>query len=366
MGNITQNKDLELFQKELKNYTINQLNNYPYSNKKAHFINMLKAAIRGRKVNKIDPFFWPNGILATSLEWSHRLSGSNEEIQQLINYYGSWYSQGMTLYYLDNTLNGYSLIYLYQVTKDERYFAMIERMIEYLFSHTELSNGSLPYRETNNNNVLIDSIGMICPFLTRYGSLTGNNKSMDLAIKQINNFMSYGLDKDTNLPYHGFDHSTGQKLGIIGWGRGLGWLLIGVIDSIEYLPKNHPEYDEICILTKKMVEVVVNYQKSNGAFSWQITAHDGLDDSSATSMICYAIRRGVMLKILPESYLKYTSLAISSLYNSTNNGIVQNCSAECGGLGIYPQRYANYPWGQGPTTSLVSIAMMEKDEIMTL
>jgi rhamnogalacturonyl hydrolase YesR len=333
-----------------------QLHNYPQVKIKGYIKSSVKSIIQRKNPFTKDKFFWPNGLLATSLEWSYRRNGNNINLSSLKKYYNKWIVKGVPIKNTDYAINGYSLIYLYNITKKRKYLKAIEFLVDYLKSQRKTEKGSIPYRESNRNRVYVDSLGMISPFLCRYGNNFNDDSSSELGIKQLINFLDYGMDEETNLPYHGYDSFNNIKLGIIGWGRALGWLLIGLVDSLEFIPKSHSKYQYLINKLQNIVSNVVKYQLKDGNFTWQITAKEGHIDTSSTSMISYAIRRGIMLGLLPTSYLKNTNLAINALHNNTIDGVVQNCSAECRGLGMYPQKYGSYPWAQGPTTSLFAIS----------
>lgn len=341
---------------ELESATRNQLLNYPELSNKNHLKILIKSIIVRRNLKK-DKFFWPNGLLSISLEWNHYIKGNNVDIRYLKKYYNKWIKKGVPIKNADYAINGYSLIYLYSITNDKKYLKTIKLIVDYLKSHPKAEDGSLPYRKNSPELIFVDSLGMICPFLCRYGKMSEDDSSIDLAVKQLTNFLKFGMDKTSYLPYHGYDSITRNKLGIIGWGRAVGWLLMGLIDSLEFISKSHPQYNYLCREFRSIVSSVVKYQQEDGNFAWQITAKEGQADTSSTSMITYAIKRGIMLEILPETYLKNVKLSLDALLTNTKNGLVQECSAECKGLGMYPQKYGNYPWAQGPTMSLVSISL---------
>nr|WP_285845029.1 glycoside hydrolase family 88 protein [Oceanobacillus profundus] len=318
---------------------------------------LIKSTLKRKNLINNDKFFWPNGLLAISLEWSYRNNKNKENLFSLKKYYNKWIKKGTLLRNTDYAINGYSLIYLYNITKSKKYLKAIQLLIDYLKNQKRTEIGSIPYRVNNPNQVFVDSLGMICPFLCRYGKTFNDDTSIDLAINQLTNFLKYGMDKKSYLPYHGYDSHNNIKLGIIGWGRANGWLLIGLVDSLEFIPKSHNKYQYLCDEFNNIVSNIIKHQREDGNFAWQITAKEGHIDTSSTSMICYAIRRGIMLGILPKSYLENTNLALDTLHKNIVDGSVQNCSAECRGLGMYPQKYSSYPWAQGPTTSLTAISI---------
>ena len=343
---------------DLREVTRHQLLSYPEFNSKQHLKLFMKSLISEKKLRTVDRFFWPNGLLATSLEWSHRASKDCNDLSSLQKYYDTWLSKGTSMHCIDHAINGYSLIYLHQLTNDNKYKNAIDTILDFLSLHPKAKDGSLPYRKGNSGIVLVDGLGMTCPFLCRYGSVFNNPLALEFAVTQIINFLNKGFDANSCLPYHGYDPANNVKVGIIGWGRGVGWLLIGMVDSLEYLPKSNPHYNVIANSFIGTIESVIKYQNKKGYFNWQISAADGYSDTSATAMIGYALRRGVMLGILSDSFLNCCDLALDSLHNSTKKGIVFDCSAECKGVSMYPQRYGAYPWAQGPTTALTALSII--------
>jgi len=345
---------------EIRQNTRNQLSTYPISNVKQFTNVYIKNFINDRKKANIDRFFWPNGLLAISLEWSHFISKDIQDFYSLIVYYDKWIQTDTLIQNLDHVINGYSLIYVYQLTKANKYKQAIKKITNYLFSYPKDINGSLPYRNNSPNDIYIESIGMICPFLCRYGKLFKDQSATQLAINQIANFIQNGFDGNTFLPYHGYNIKENIKLGIIGWGRAVGWLLIGMVDSLEYIDPSHPQYDYLCKSLNRIVNITVKYQMKDGHYAWQLTALEGHIDTSATSMISYAIKRGVILGILNKAYLYNSNLGLLSLQGSIMKGVVTNSSPECIGFSMYPQDYGAFPWSQGPTTALTALFLEEE------
>lgn len=343
---------------DLRKQTRNQLRTYTVQRKKQYSNSRIKRVINHNKTN-VQHFYWPNGLLAISLEWSHWVSNDIKDFYSLIEYYDRWIQNGASINHLAYAINGYSLIYIYELTKEDRYKQTIEKIINYLYMHPTDKNGCLSHKKVKPNDIYIDSIGMTCPFLCRYGKLYKDPKATDLAIKQIVDFFEYGFDSTSSLPYHGYNATENLKYGIIGWGRAVGWLLIGMIDSLEYIEITHSKYAYLCEVFKNVLNTVLKYQMSSGHFAWQITSFDGHIDTSTTAMISYAVIRGVMLNILDKSCQYQALLGLKSLEPFILNGKVTNSSAEHKGFGMYPQKYGAFPWSQGPTTALTALSLQE-------
>lgn len=313
---------------------------------------ILNLLIPKKNIFKTNEFFWPKSLLAMSLEQSYICEKNKKDLDILENYYCSWIKKGLKINYIDQSLNGYIMLFLYDLTKNEKYKKSLHSIFEYLFNYQKKHNNSFPYRESKENIVLIDSVGMICPFLCRYGKYFKNKLAIDLAINHIINYFKKGFDSVTNLPYHGYDLSNCNKLGIRGWGRGIGWFLMGISYSLEYIPKNHKKYAFIKKKFKELIKEIIKYQNEDGSFSWQIIDLKGHADTSAVSMIFCAIQKVINLKILSKSYEKNCIKAFKYILSFKIKGRIFNCSTECKGINNYPQIYGSYYWSQGPSIML--------------
>lgn len=310
---------------------------------------------------KAEGFSWHNAFLAQSLAYSYKYNDNSKDLDCLIDYYNRWYDKGLPIDNLDNVMNGSALIYVHNQTKNEKYKKMIETLISYIINHEKDRLDSLPYRPQTSDYIFIDSLGMISPFLAHYGKITKNENFVNLSVAQLVNFLNYGFDSNQNLPYHAYSLNKEEKKGIIGWGRAVGWLLIGLIDTLEHLSHNHVDYEKLSNKFQDLILTVFKYQKENGAFSWQLQSLEGMDDSSATAMIGYSLIKGIQLGVIESEYLSNAEKIIEYLLSVTDEGHVMECSAECRGLGMYPQEQGWYPWSQGPTGSMLSIYMSMMD-----
>ena len=342
-----------------------QLLHYPHRSTGAEIKRCIRKLL-GQKAAPKDKINWPNGLLAKSLidyYYAHQNSEEAREIiAQLKKYYNGWIRRRCKMYYLDDAVSGWALIELHQITGEERYKKAADAMAEYLFSHETDELGSLYYRaDQKNGYIFADAIGMVCPFLCKYGVTYGSNTAINLAITQITNFIAYGMDEKTGLPYHGYELESGMKYGIVGWGRAAGWLMIGMAETLALLDENRPSYEIIKQAYRRMVDKVEAYQLSGGLYPWQLPAKEGPVDTSATAMILYAISKSLDTKVLIGIHKSRMLRGLEALQNIVTDGEVPNALAECQGFGMYPQVYGAYPWSLGPALSLFVMNEEQKE-----
>lgn len=219
-------------------------------------------------------------------------------------------------------------------------------MASYAADHPTDASGSFLYRpEGKESTVFVDGIGLACPFLYRYGEMFGGQEYKELALRQIVNFLSYGMDGATGLSYHGYDAADGCKYGIIGWGRAVGWLLRGMAGCMI------SDYgrERLNVPFAALVDAALAWQRQDGFFSWQLEAVEGPADTSATGMICVGLKQGIAAGVLAgEKYENALTAGSHALERSVRDGRVYRCSGECEGFSRYPQCYGAYPWSLGP------------------
>jgi len=336
-----------------------ELLHYPERNA-GYYIKRRLRLIMGKGAEPIDKINWPNGLLAKGLADYYTAHKSEEEAlgirEALQAYYDGWIRGGCKIYYLDDALSGVGLIELHQMTGEERYKKAADEMVRFLSFHITDKAGSLLYRPNQKNGyVFADSIGMICPFLCKYGSTYGDAKAIQLAVTQIQNFIDFGMDPKTGLPYHGYQFESGLKYGIIGWGRAVGWLMAGMSESLSCMDEGSPDYEYIKQIYRRLVDKVESYQLENGLYCWQLSAREGPADTSATAMILYSIAQSLNRKVLIGIHRSRMVRGREALFGMVKEGKIDHCLAECQGFSMYPQVYGAYPWSLGPALSLFSI-----------
>lgn len=338
---------------------------------------LVKRLLLRRKTPGEDPIFWPTGLLAAGLWHCREESAATWENtgtaargaenpdaacaaridRSLAAYYERWLNRGMPLTVLDDLLAGETLLNIYREVREKKadfgegmsemqLKEAVDKLAAFGADHPRDAAGSFLYRPANGETaVFVDGIGLSCPFLYRYGEIFERREYKELAVLQIVNFLSYGMDGGTGLPYHGYDMTDGLKYGIIGWGRAVGWLLRGMTGCMISV-YGRERLAAPCIA---LADAVIACQRQDGCFSWQLEASEGPADTSAAGMICTGLKRGIEIGVLVgDRYENALTSGRLALERSVREGRVYHCSGECEGFSQYPQRYGAYPWSLGP------------------
>lgn len=224
--------------------------------------------------------------------------------------------------------------------------------------------GTIPYNNSVPDVRFVDTVGMICPFLFKYGLEYDCERAIETAKRQIVEYMDFGIHPEQKLPVHCFDVHSRAPLGIYGWGRGCGWLAIGLMDSyLSLLTEKNSNVMNTNNLSKlkdylmeqmiSLAGALIRVQMDNGAWGRQVFV-DEAGESSATAMIAWFM--GKMYNSTDnEQYKKSADMARNFLLRSTRrNGTVDFAQGDTKGIGFYSAKLDAMPAAQGFTVRCFS------------
>ncbi len=318
----------------------------------------------GRATSPKDMLFWPSGMLLLGIteKCSDKLSDISKSIEEsyvkeVNGYYDLWSSkQKGRICYVDDALAGVSILRMYEATGNSKYLDTAHNIYAFLKNTSKDSGNSIIYNVSGKDDfILADGVGMTALFLSYYGYIISGlgledeaKEAYNLSSIQIINFMKNGCDSRTHLPYHGYSLTKG-KLGILGWGRAVGWIMMGIAGCAMYLPKDHDKRKNIMDWAEELTKTIISYQRDDGSWSWALPCIEGHVDSSATGMIGWSFKKLYphiknRIEELEEAIVQSDN---ALLYLTDNNGKVLETLSPCEDLAVHRQVYGCYAWGQG-------------------
>ena len=124
------------------------------------------------------------------------------------------------------------------------------------------------YRPWVKNIRFVDTLGMVLPFLHACGW-------DDLAKRQLDEY-DKALFKDV-FPAHAYDMGKKLPLGVFDWSRGIGWYILGLIETVDM------EGNAARIV--KLANALLLLQRKDGSFGCFIFNHRERMESSGTALI---------------------------------------------------------------------------------
>lgn len=191
----------------------------------------------------------------------------------------------------------------------------------------------------------IDTLGFVCPFLELYSNIYNEKRFSQISFNQIQIYNKYGLLYDTYLPNHAYNPKNKLPLGVYGWGRGVAWYVIALIDTYLEM-ENSKEKDILKENIRNVADSYINYQREDGGFG-SILQNLRTYDSSATAVLAYFYSKCYDI-FENEQYLAISNRCLDKLKSVTRiTGKIDWCQGDTKGIGVHSQTFDIMPFAQG-------------------
>lgn len=206
---------------------------------------------------------------------------------------------GKWMYHADFIAVGQPFIDLYLKYGNKKMIAPVMARANWVVENPaqialELDYGKL---ETLDRWSWCDALFMAPPVYAKLYALTKDKKYLNFLNKEYQATYDHLFDKDERLfyrdrRYFGKQESNGKK---VFWGRGNGWVLGGLAEILQVLPKEEPSYKFYKELFVTLATRVAELQSPDGY--WHASLLDPQSypspETSATGFIAYALTYGV-------------------------------------------------------------------------
>ncbi len=304
---------------------------------------------------------WPQAVLAKGIAEAYIVSGDAECLHSLRHYCDAFLRHITTadgcleLTRLDEGMHGELMLVVYEATHDDTYMAAAKAIAQYYLIRAKNEGGTLGYLRPGKQEMrFVDALPMMCPFLARYGALCKNSNATDLAIAQLSEFIACGVDAETGIPYHAYDPASGGvAVGLLGWGRGVGWYAVGLIDTICSLPRGDQARIRFELACQRLLASIHRFQRPDGGWGSLLTQHSSRFDSSATALLTYFLCRMKEegLCDVPHAADAITRAVSSLKAHTRQDGKVDFSQGNCMGFDRMSKRYAPTAYAQGMTVA---------------
>ncbi len=167
-----------------------------------------------------------------------------------------------------------TLIRLQQAASRPDYLRAAVKVAEYLVSAPAYKGAFLHLLEGYSPMVFVDFIYYVGPYLGLMSQVTGDTTFLDTAVTQTLGHLECLQDPADGFVRHVYDPARGETNGVA-WGRGNGWALLGLVDTLEVVPAHHSGRALIEGRFRQLLAACVESQDSSGLW------HTILDDSAS-------------------------------------------------------------------------------------
>ena len=257
---------------------------------------------------------------------------------------------------LDDIEMGRSVMMLYRVLQQERYFTAAKFLHDQMQQQPKNAVGGYWHKQIYPNQMWLDGAYMAGPFLESYGRTFDQPAEMDAVADQLLLMDTKMHDRPSGLLRHGWDASmqmewANKKTGLSAevWGRGMGWYAMALVDVLETMPATDPQRAAMEEVTRRMLQAVLNAQDHDSGLWWEVMDKGGQKgnylEASASCMFVYALAKGIRLGVLPVSREESVMRGWAGIQkhfvkaDGTLSGTVS-----VGGLGGKPYRDGSYAY----------------------
>lgn len=202
------------------------------------------------------------------------------------------------------------------------------------------------------HEIWVDCMHLDAPFLALLGRQTNDPARTALAVELLLSHARVLQDEASGLFSHGFDDATGRPNRVY-WGRGQGWALLGLVDTLHLVPTGQPGADEIRERLAALAAGLARNEREAGRWSTVVDRHDTYLESSVSAFVALGIGRAIGWGLLSPEYSDLVQRALAAtLEQLSPDGALLGVS-DATPVGPDAAHYdarplGTHPWGQGP------------------
>ncbi|MBC7616245.1 MAG: glycoside hydrolase family 88 protein [Pedobacter sp.] len=261
---------------------------------------------------------------------------------------------------IDNVKNGRTLLMLYKVTGQQKYFKAATLLWDQLQQQPRTKEGGFWHKKIYPNQMWLDGLYMGEPFYAEYAAFIKNDKAFDDIANQFIWMEKNSIDTKTGLMYHGWDESKTEQWAnkITGksphfWGRAMGWYGMALVDVLDNFPINHPKRKELLAILSRYAIAIQKVQDVKTGLWYDILdlpkGKDNYHEASASNMFVYTYAKAVRMGYLPKAYFGVADKGYKGIKNAfiEPGGIDKinlTGTVSVSGLGGKPYRDGSYTY----------------------
>lgn len=170
---------------------------------------------------------------------------------------------------------------------------IIDHYINYIFTKEfRLKDGTLARNRPLPNTLWLDDMFMGVPAIAQMGSLTGDKKYYDDAVKQVLQFSKRMFNKDLGLYMHGWVQEM-ETHPEFHWARANGWAILTMVELLEVLPQNYAGRADVLAQLKAHAKGLAAQQSGSGFWHQLLDRHDSYLETSATAIYAHSIAKAI-------------------------------------------------------------------------
>jgi len=243
-----------------------------------------------------------------------------------------------------------AILYLYQERPDPAHLKLARAVADFIRTDAERSPERGLGHWQGSKQCWVDTLYMACPLLAELGRMEKKPEYIDDAATQLIVQAAHLQDERTGGFYHMWNGETNTHSEGF-WGRGNGWVLMSLAETLEAMKKSHPKFSGLVKIAQRLARGLQATQDGDGLWHTVMDNPGSYAECSATAMCAYGLlklgRMHILAGDLDAGAMKAWK-TINSRY--VKDGVVTGVSAGTGpaGTNAYRSRpVGTETWGTG-------------------
>lgn len=187
----------------------------------------------------------------------------------------------------------------------------LETLRRQMREHPRTKEGGFWHKKRYPHQMWLDGLFMASPFLAQYGKVFDEPALYDEVVRQALLMDKVAFDEKSGLWFHGWDEAREQDwadevsgLSPNFWGRAVGWWAMAIVDTLEFLPEDHPGTPKLREILVRIADGIVRWQDADSCLWWQVLDQGEREgnylEATCSSMYVYALAKAIRHDWLPE------------------------------------------------------------------
>ena len=266
-------------------------------------------------------WFWGDSIGLEGLLDATELTGNEKYRGYVYGLFKGWIAREQFRSVFDYTAPGVALLRVFAKTGDVTLLEAAKRHATYMAAFRKTKSGAAmryenaafelppelpphhpdfetwqdlaPHVKDGGPCVFVDSVHFDAPLFSALYAVTGEDSYRQLALDNVLSQIELLYDPDDGLFHHFWIERTGSRNGVT-WGRGNGWGLLGLVDTLEHLPAHDPGTHKVLEILRKVLRRMVELQDSAGGWHTVLTDPGSYLETSVAAFMVSAISRAML------------------------------------------------------------------------
>jgi unsaturated rhamnogalacturonyl hydrolase len=267
----------------------------------------------------------------------------------------------------DHVAPGREMLTLYEQTGDDDYLRGARDLAALYNALPESKYGAKLHRPGQpgwKNQIWVDHMDVDGPFLAALFAVTQEEMYLRQSIRELLAYARLLQNENNGLLWHGHESACGPNGEL--WARGNGWALMGMVETLKWIPRIEPARQEILERFEALLHGLALSQDGSGLWHTVLDDPTTYVESTLAAMVCYAVpaARGQGLDVSEFDPMAKAARA-AVLQQIDQEGALQLVSdaTPIGTRRMYAARpFGTFAWGQGPLLLMLDLEIRKQDE----